>query len=45
MNGFSAFCFNVPKLLKEKDLHKLNLVLIVKTISIGLFGYLCAFIF
>jgi len=35
----------VAKLLKEQVLQKLNLPVIVLSISIGLFGYLCAFIF
>jgi hypothetical protein len=42
---FSALRFNVPKLLKQAYLQKLNLLLTVKPSSIGLFGYLCAFIF
>jgi len=37
--------FNVPKLLKQVVLQKLNGLLIVLFTSIELFGYLCAFIF
>ena len=42
---YSVLHFNVAKLLKEQDLQKLNRSLTVKPISIGLIGYLCAFIF
>ncbi|HAH26206.1 MAG TPA: hypothetical protein DCL77_20990 [Prolixibacteraceae bacterium] len=41
----SVLHFNVPKLLKHLHLRKLNLPLPVKSISIGILGYLCAFIF
>ena len=41
----SVLYFNVPKLLKDQHLQKLNSSLTVKPISIGLLGYLCAFIF
>ena len=40
----SAFCL-LTYYHHLQDLHKLNLLLAVKSISIGLLVYLCAFIF
>jgi len=41
----SILLLYVAKLLKEQHLQKLNITINVKPICIGLFGYLCTFIF